>query len=78
MALNLPSRKNSKKIFLFAFCAWWLFWAMLQITMLQGFGVDYLKATVDGFVSVGLLAAACLLIINNMHYYLPGKEKYLY
>ncbi|MFN0082268.1 MAG: sensor histidine kinase, partial [Ferruginibacter sp.] len=42
------------------------------------FGVDYLKATVDGFVSVGLLAAACLLIINNMHYYLPGKEKYLY
>ena len=78
MALNIPTGKNLKRVFLIAFCAWWLFWAVLQINMLQGFGTDSLKATVDGFISVGLLAAVCLLIINNMHYYLPGKEKYLY
>ena len=78
MALNIPRGKNLKRVFLIAFCAWWLFWAVLQINMLQGFGTDSLKATVDGFISVALLAAVCLLVINNMHYYLPGKEKYLY
>ncbi len=63
---------------MFAFCAWWLFWAVLQVAILQDFGVNFFKAIVDGLLSIAFLAAFCLLIANNMGYYLPGKEKYSY
>ncbi len=78
MALNIPSNQKTKKALVIAFCTWWFFWAILQIAMLQDFGMNPMKATVDGLTSMSLLAAFCLLIINNMSYYLPGKEKYLY
>jgi len=78
LAFYIPSYKKSKKAFVFAFCTWWLFWGVLQITILQNVGVNAVIAAVDSFTSVCLLAAFCLLIVNNMHYYLPGKEKYLY
>jgi len=50
----------------------------MHVTILRGFGLSFLQATADGLVSNALLAAACLVVINNMKYYLPRKEKYLY
>lgn len=60
------------------FAIWWNFWGVLQMVILQDFGVGFLHAFVDSAISNTLLAALCLLIINNMSYYLPGKERYLY
>lgn len=46
--------------------------------MLQEFGMPAARALVDALVSNTLLAATCLLITNNMRYYLPKREKYWY
>ena len=46
--------------------------------VLVGFGVPLTQAMVDSIVSNFLLAACCLLIFNNMRFYLPRKEKYIY
>ena len=41
-------------------------------------GLPASKAAVDSLISNSILAGMFLLVINNMRYYLPGKEKYLY
>ena len=46
--------------------------------VLQDFGIPASRAIADAIVSNILLEAACLLIINNMRYYLPKQEKYWY
>lgn len=51
---------------------------MLQIRVLLDFGIAYSRAIADAVISNLLLEAACLLVINNMRYYLPKKEKYWY
>lgn len=62
----------------FAFSVWWCIWTPVHISMVQNFGVGTLPAIVDGLVSNALLGLLCVFIINNMRYYLPKKEKYLY
>jgi two-component system, LytTR family, sensor kinase len=37
-----------------------------------------MQAITDGLISNTLLALFCAFVINNMRYYLPKKEKYLY
>ena len=61
-----------------AFIAWFGIWSMLQIMVLQDFGIATSRAVTDAIISNLLLEAACLLIINNMRYYLPKREKYWY
>ncbi len=61
-----------------AFSIWWCIWTPLYISVLQNFGVAIKQAVADGFISNTLLAAICAFVINNMRYYLPKKEKYLY
>ncbi len=41
-------------------------------------GITYTETVVDGLITFGLLGASCVLIINNMRYYLPKQEKYYY
>jgi two-component system, LytTR family, sensor kinase len=72
------SNKREKLILGTIFFIWWFIWAVLQIVVLQDVGIEPLKAMLDGFMSNLLLAAFCLLVINNMRYYLPKREKYLY
>lgn len=57
---------------------WWCVWCVLHTIVVEGFGVEFSKALVDGLISNFLLAAVCLLVINNMRYYRPKKEKYWY
>jgi len=74
--LSRPKAFNTKiKI---AFALWWTAWAALQFSVLWGYGLTIVQATVDSLISNWLLAGCCLLIANNMRYYLPGKEKYWY
>jgi sensor histidine kinase YesM len=46
--------------------------------VLLDFGINRSRALIDGIISNALLAGACLLVINNMRYYLPKREKYWY
>jgi two-component system, LytTR family, sensor kinase len=72
------SNKTQKLTVAVAFSLWWFAWGVLHISILQDVGISALKATVDGVISNLLLAAIFLLVINNMRYYLPKREKYLY
>jgi two-component system, LytTR family, sensor kinase len=62
----------------FLFAAWWLTWFFIQWSVLINFGVTQSEAVADSFLSNILLGGCCLIIINNMRYYLPKKEKYWY
>lgn len=57
---------------------WWLSWAAVHYLALTSYGLNTYTALTDSLVSTILLAAACLLVINNMRYYLPGEERYWY
>jgi len=72
-----PPRKT-KLVFSTVFITWWLVWSVLHIVVLQDFGVSYSRAINDAIISNVLLAATCLVVINNMRYYLPKQEKYWY
>jgi two-component system LytT family sensor kinase len=57
---------------------WWLLWTFIQWYILLKLGITETEAIVDSYTSNFLLGAACLLVINNMKYYLPKHEKYWY
>ncbi len=50
----------------------------MQGTVLTDFGLPGATALTDAITSNILLAAACLLVNNNMCYYLPRQERYWY
>ena len=64
--------------FLLIFISWWAIWAVLQISLLIGFGLPVGTAITDSLVSNTLVALCCGFISNNMQYYLPKKERYWY
>jgi two-component system, LytTR family, sensor kinase len=70
-----PSGKRLRNILLII---WWSAWSALHYQVLIKFGLSYQKAVADSLISNILLSAFCLLIINNMRYYLPGKERFWY
>ena len=78
MARNISADRKIVIIFFASFIAWFGIWSVLQIVVLQDFGVATSTAITDAIVSNGWLEAACLLVINNMRYYLPKREKYWY
>ncbi len=61
-----------------AFAAWWLLWFFIQWSILSGFGFKQADIVTDSAVSTILLGGSCLLVLNNMRYYLPRREKYWY
>jgi two-component system LytT family sensor kinase len=64
--------------FKLVFTAWWLIWSGLNIIVLIDYGLPKDIAIIDSLICNILLAGMCLLISNNMHYYLPRQEKYWY
>lgn len=78
MAINISSQQKIKVIFSIVFFVWWCFWGILHIVILKDFGLRASKAIADGVISNALLAGICLLIVNNMRYYFPRRERYWY
>ena len=75
VSLFKPSGKRLRNIILII---WWSSWSALHCQVLIKFGLNYQQALTDSLISNILLSAFCLLIINNMRYYLPGKERFWY
>jgi sensor histidine kinase YesM len=80
MQVAFTRSPGKKHVFIFfaSFIAWFGIWTVVQIKVLQGFGIAVSRAITDAVISNLLLEAACLLVINNMRYYLPKREKYWY
>ena len=78
MALNISADRKIVIIFFASFIAWFGIWSALQVVVLQDFGIPVSRAIADAIISNLWLEAACLLVINNMRYYLPKREKYWY
>ena len=66
------------KGFYIIFCCWWLAWILVQAAMVERAGFDFLIAFTDALCCNILLAGCCALIVNNMRFYLPRKERYWY
>jgi two-component system LytT family sensor kinase len=64
--------------FLLIFISWWAIWALLQVSLLMGFGLSTSTAVFDSLASNTLVALSCGFVSNNMQYYLPKKERYWY
>jgi sensor histidine kinase YesM len=60
------------------FTAAWLAWSLMQVKILQDWGLTWKIAAMDSLVSNGLLALKTILIVNNLWYYRPKKGKYIY
>ncbi len=78
MALTIFNGGSTKLTASFAFVAWWCVWTPFHISLLRQFGIADRVAITDGITSALFLSGVCAFIINNMRYYLPKKEKYLY
>jgi len=61
-----------------SFILGWCFFSLIQLKLLQDLGINSSIAWIDAIVSSISLALISYLIINNMRYYLPGKERYWY
>ena len=61
-----------------AFAAWWLLWFFIQWSVVATLGFTTKLSLADSAVSTILLCGGCLLLMNNMRYYLPSREKYWY
>jgi two-component system LytT family sensor kinase len=73
MASPLGTLKNK-----LLFAAAWLAWSLMQVKILQDWGLTWKIAAMDSLVSNGLLALKTILIVNNLWYYRPKKGKYIY
>jgi sensor histidine kinase YesM len=60
------------------FTGWWFAWILVHAWVLGNYGATPLQCFTDALVCNLLLAGGCLLITNNMKYYLPQKERYWY
>jgi sensor histidine kinase YesM len=71
--------QNKNKLLLsVSYVLGWSFFTLIQIKLLQDLGINASIAWVDACISSITLALISYLIINNMRYYLPGKERYWY
>lgn len=68
----------SQKRFLFVFIAWWLIWTAMQAWILYGLGFSLQLSIADSTLSNFLLAGACVIISNNLKYYLPRQQRFGY
>lgn len=64
--------------FYLAFITWWLVWTIVHIWVLGEYEISFIQSLCDALTSNFLLAAFCLLVVNNMKYYLPRNERYWY
>lgn len=78
MAGRNNTKKNSIKTIIGISAVLWLIAGWLQVNILTGAGISFSTALTDSSVSIFLTAACCVLVINNMKYYVPKREKYIY
>lgn len=64
--------------FRITFASWWLVWTLVQVMVISSYGATLRQSLTDAILCNLLLSASCLLITNNMKYYLPQKERYWY
>ena len=74
----MTSTPLSQKKFIFIFIAWWLIWAGMQAWILYGMDFSWQISIKDSVLCNLLLAGACVLISNNLKYYLPQQQRYGY
>lgn len=55
-----------------------LVYSLILTDILKAYGLTVPELVTDAFISNLLLMGSCLLIVNNMRYYLPRSEKYWY
>ena len=62
-----------------------IYWAVISAVysiiltgVLKNFNLTGIQIVMDALVNNILIIACCILIVNNMRYYLPRQEKYLY
>jgi sensor histidine kinase YesM len=68
----------SQKKFLSIFIGSWLVWAGVHVYVLHSLDVPWELAMADSAVTNILLCGACILLSNNLQYYLPKKDRYWY
>ena len=71
-----PISKGSR--FRITFICWWVAWLLVGMMVISSYGANFTQIIIDSIHCNLLLAASCLLITNNMKYYLPQKERYWY
>lgn len=76
--MQQKTKQQVSYFFAASFVAGWIAFAFLQFKTLSNFGMDWYAASIDAGFSNLCLAGASLIVINNMRYYLPGKERYWY
>lgn len=72
---NAPSSKRSLKIIN---AVWWTAVSIIHSFSLANFHATNTEIIVDSVITNLILAGSCILIFNNMRYYLPKHEKYWY
>ncbi len=60
------------------FTAWWVLWFLMQAFVLIWLGFSFSVSLTDSVVTNLVLAASCLLVSNNLQYYLPQKDRHWY
>ena len=78
LATKIRVQEKSILIFFIAFFSWFGVWTTLQVKLLQDFGIPLSRAITDAVISNLVLEGLCLLVINNMRYYYPRRERYWY
>jgi len=71
----LASSPLSVNKFRFIFLAGWTVWTLLQAMVLYDLGFSLKIALIDSIASNLLLGGVCILVSNNLKYYLPQSEK---
>ena len=73
----MSSAKSGNNLWLLNI-SWWIIISLIHAYFLKQSSLSGYEILIDTFVSFGLLGAVCVLIVNNMRYYLPQHEKYWY
>ncbi|HEX5154546.1 MAG TPA: histidine kinase [Parafilimonas sp.] len=58
--------------------SWWIVVSLIHAFILSQSALTVDEILIDTLVTFGLLGGICFLIVNNMRYYLPQREKYWY
>lgn len=69
---------NNSRKFTAVFIAWWVFWALIQTLLIHRFGIPWITALEDSFISSTLLGLASFGAITLYRYYQPGKNNRMY
>ncbi len=64
--------------FYITFFSWWLIWTLVQAAVVTSAGFSFTIGITEAICCNLLLAGCCILIINNMRFYLPRHERYWY